>query len=72
MTSRVAARTAALPVAVLLLAHTVGEWAATAEQKAAQPSQVQRASRVRKLKLPDVPYHYDRINLPGHFTHAAA
>lgn len=72
MTSRVAARTAGLPLVVLLLAHVAGEMAANAEQKAVPPSQVQRASRVRTLRLPDVPYHYAQTNLPSHFTHAAA
>ena len=46
--------------------------AANADQKAAPPSQVQRASRVRTLKLPDVPYHYAQTDLPSHFTDAAA
>src|SRR5687768_3645527 len=72
MTSRVAARTAALPLIVLLLAHVAGEIGASAEQKPAPPSQVPRASRVRTLRLPDVPYHYAQTDLPSHFAHAAA
>src|SRR5688500_16268717 len=72
MTSRVAARMAVLPLVVLLLAHVAGEMATNAEQKAAPPSQVQRASRVRTLRLPDVPYYYAQTDLPSHFTHAAA
>ena len=72
MTFRVAARTAALPLVVLLLAHVAGEMAANAEQKAPPSSLGQRASRVRTLRLPDVPYHYAQTDLPSHFTHAAA
>jgi cytochrome c peroxidase len=71
MTARAAARTAALGFAVLLLAHAAGELVAKAEQEA-QPSQSPRASRVRTLRLPDVPYQYARLELPSHFTQTVA
>jgi cytochrome c peroxidase len=72
MTSRVAARMAALLAAVLLLAYASGEMAANADQKAAPPSQAERASRARTLRLPDVPFNYAQTDLPSHFTAPAA
>jgi cytochrome c peroxidase len=71
MTSRIAARAAALPTVVLLLAYAAGDRAANADQQA-PPSQLQRPSRVRTLRLPAVPYRYAQTDLPSHFTKAPA